>query len=564
MSTKGLTAIKSRYTTRAIDQYRWARCLNRFDGKYLMYVYRGLTIGAVVGAVLGLAGAIWLVFQFSFEPTVVALIIFAALITGAIFGQRLVAAILHNILNGMLERSVVKDLGDSSNDSTFTSRAADADLVALGFQKEASPPELSDLLDVLFNQIILGGLVRRYRLTLNDGRIYLVTVGYDNEEMVYQRGADGLGSRLPIWRLSVQGELPLEVHSLARNPSDVVVKINDIPSYNEKDVSNKLSGWVTTNYTIIIKLEIEKDNLTPVLQTPGVLETIRERARAVGRLWLAYVPYNLATTEDFAKEFQKRLVADNDVKATGLTVKNVFIPHQEGSQELSKAMQKAFDNWRILEDRKQAALSFGELDSEIFTRMLQAEACAKGIDLEVAREQSRFRASDQIFKALIENGEKPVEVLKRLGTTSRYLSQPGANANNRSLSGEAAARAFEEIEQEVKDGKTEWPKQDISAASHQERLEKERAYLKQHAAVHMLWDEREWERNPAVFEFGFPNVDDPQDTLKIEWYNPGPPVILWNGTIDTNKYPRLGERVYDYNDVTIFALYRAARVEHGI
>ena len=551
------------YITKDVDSERWSYCYNKFDAANIQYVNSRLIIAAVVGTLGGALIGVGLLFgmasflQWSFGWQWNLLIVIGLTFGGTWLAHWLMGVYLYTDLNRKTALAMREHRARPKQSSRFE-KADDNDLRAIGWVACPPPPPASSIQEFLRNKILRAGLVKWFTLTLEDGKIYVVNVGY-GDWMVYQRGVDEVDETFDIWRLTVAGGPPLKVYALDVYPKDpgvsngIAVTIPEVPSYSEDDVHDKISGWVHTNYNVILTLKIEAANLGLVL-AGGVrgIESIRARTKAIGKTWFAYVPYKEVTAADFAQEFQKRLLKDEQIKATGFTIKVAEIT-VKGDPALSDAMRNQFKIFQEaslhLQNRMQAAQAFSQMDQQIFTRLLEAENGEEALRM-------RGRASNQMLNALMVDGKlSALQALQMTSTVAGALTQQHTDPLQQTIAQDAARLANKQFAQQVGEGKATWPKIDTATpTSHAERLQHEREHLELYASETLLPI-----KHDHTFVFGFPSAGQPIHTLEIVWKNDRfPPELYWDGQIWSQEYPHLlGSAVFNYRQVTVFDLYLA-------
>ena len=389
------------------------------------------------------------------------------------------------------------------------------------------------------------GLLKLYRLNMEANRIYLVDVGF-NDVFVYDQKSARHRSKL-FWKLNLEDAPLLKAESFPEK-FDIIVEVKNIPNFDPKFRGR--GGWVTIDYNIRIQLKVTRESVGQMREATNPLSTAQNAARRAARQLLPFMPYEETLIATAEEKIQQRIKEDPKVQSTGLHVVLVDVEEIEGSKKLNEALHKSFERVLKASDRREIALQFGELERDVFQRMLEAEE--PGVAIEV-QGRVRDRAADRMLQALLASGFslfKNKDIASNDGARAREIyqvfGQIARNIGLDSLAANVADKAFAKTKPE------DWPPLAVPRGiSHEERLHWERQIMQERAPMD-LQDAKDFDT--FTFKLGT------GDVLEIVWTYPEfPPRVYINNQDRTADYTVLKPELYDYHKVTVWDLYYETR-----
>lgn len=376
------------------------------------------------------------------------------------------------------------------------------------------------------------GLVKAYRLPMEEGSIYLVDAGF-NDTFIYDVRSAGHRDKY-FWKLNLQ-ENPILQAKRIPSEFDISIEVPEIPSFDPQ--FDTRGGWITMKYNVRARLRVRPEAIGQLHQAANPLTTVQNAVRRTVRQQLPFVRYEEALIASCEEEVERQLLRDESVKATGLELVAIEIEAVEGSKTLNESLQESFQRLSEARDKRDIALEFKELDESTYTLMLEYEAPEKALEV-------RTRVKDQMLEAMLTSGRSLHEIASVAGWAAENIEE------NEGLAAEIGVEALKRIE--------EWPTPQIpTGVSHAERLQWERELLK--------------ERVPAQFKTTGGSSDtflfelETGDELKIIWWaQEPPPEVLINDIDRRADFASLRKGVFNYDRVTAWDIYWETRKILGV
>ncbi len=373
------------------------------------------------------------------------------------------------------------------------------------------------------------GLIKVYSLSMEDGRVYLADLGY-NESSIYDVASAGHNQKY-FWKLNIGENPPPKVEWIEKEFA-VEIQLNEIPTFDAQYGGK--GGWITVDYTVMVTVAVDRETAIMLHQQVNVLQSVEQAALDAARAVLPMASYESAITAQLKDQISGHVMRNKLVQKSGLAVVDVAIKGVKGSSALSNSLRDSFQRILTAKDEVEVANVWQEVDEDVFTKYLSKMAPEEALKL-------RGRSADRMVEAMMLSGMKPEQIVARAGQGAKN------SADEMYIANDTARAAFEQVES--------WPPltPPSVADGFEARLKWEHDVLEDRIP-HML---SQREHDPQVFEIQMDNGKD----LKITWLaaEDVPEVELGGFVVSVSKYPFLQQHLFEADNTTVWQIFERTR-----